>query len=241
MSQGTINTYIHEGETLHIRTRIGNRRQKNLRLIIKPCGEILLSTPPQVSKRVRERFVGERLAWLVTKQRELAKHAAAKPQYHHGSEHWLLGSPYPLVIDKQPHRSHQFSERVIILRLPNPNNERVAAQLNAFYRDEAQRYFAERLHAVMPLTPWVNKAPELRVRRMKRQWGNCAAKGHITLNQHLIKAPPECIDQVIIHELCHLKHFNHSAAFYGLMDQAMPDWRNHRQHLRTLAPHLLPV
>lgn len=233
-------TIEYRGETLHLRTRIGNRRQKTLRLIVKSDGEIVLSAPPRVSQATREAFVRERWDWLLAQQRRMRAQSPLKPQYHHGSEHILLGKLYHLHIEQQSRRGHELAANALIVRLPNPSAEQVAAQLNVFYREHAQDYFRQRLARLMPRAPWVVATPELRVRRMKRQWGNCSQKGHITLNQHLIKAPASCIDGVIMHELCHLKHFNHSAAFYALMDSAMSDWRAHRDALRALAPQILP-
>ena len=67
--------------------------------------------------------------------------------------------------------------------------------------------------------------PDIKLRKMKRQWGNCSLKGIITLNTALIKAPEICIDYVILHELCHFAEHNHSPRFYRLLTQVMPDWK----------------
>jgi predicted metal-dependent hydrolase len=72
----------------------------------------------------------------------------------------------------------------------------------------------------------------MRLRLMKKTWGSCSAKGVITLNPHLVKAPPQCIDYVIAHEICHLKEHNHGKGFYALQDQLYPDWREAKAHLR---------
>lgn len=54
--------------------------------------------------------------------------------------------------------------------------------------------------------------------------GQCSPNGRITLNPHLVKAPRECIDYVVLHELCHIAEHNHSERFYRLMGQVMPQW-----------------
>ena len=59
-----------------------------------------------------------------------------------------------------------------------------------------------------------------------------AFEGKISINIELIKAPKECIDYVITHELCHLKEFNHSRAFWDLVGQALPDYADSRKYLR---------
>jgi predicted metal-dependent hydrolase len=73
-------------------------------------------------------------------------------------------------------------------------------------------------------------------RSMPRRWGSWSRSGRISLNPELIRAPTACIDYVITHELIHLIHPHHGAAFYELLETLMPDWRNRKQRLeRTLS------
>jgi hypothetical protein len=60
---------------------------------------------------------------------------------------------------------------------------------------------------------------------MQKQWGSCSPEGRITLNPNLVKAKRDCVDYVILHELCHLAEHNHSEHFYRLMAQVMPNWQ----------------
>ena len=76
--------------------------------------------------------------------------------------------------------------------------------------------------------------PRLAIRRMKTRWGSMSPNGTLTLNSDLVRAPRECIEYVVTHELCHLKHRHHDAAFYGLLEQHMPDWEK-RKHKLELA------
>ena len=70
---------------------------------------------------------------------------------------------------------------------------------------------------------------------MEKRWGSCTTGGKIILNVELIKAPVSCITYVILHELCHLVHHNHSLAFYSLLESFMPDWRRWKQLLETMS------
>jgi predicted metal-dependent hydrolase len=115
----------------------------------------------------------------------------------------------------------------------------VRALLRGWYREQAVAYFGDRLSALCKRAPWCgDDIPELRVRRMKRTWGNCSTRGRITLNTALIKAPPELIDYVICHEICHLSEHNHGPAFYALQETIYPRWREMRQELRA-SGHIL--
>ena len=75
--------------------------------------------------------------------------------------------------------------------------------------------------------------PALKIRKMKTLWGSFSVKRGITLNLELIKAPRECIEYVVIHELCHLFHLNHGPKFYNLLEQFLPDWTKRKHKLET--------
>jgi predicted SprT family Zn-dependent metalloprotease len=69
-------------------------------------------------------------------------------------------------------------------------------------------------------------------------WGRCSPHGRITLNPHLVKASRECIDYVILHELCYIAEHNHSESF-RLMSQVMPGWEKTKERLDGMAARLL--
>ena len=94
--------------------------------------------------------------------------------------------------------------------------------------------FAERLAACFPLAAaWGVAYPRLSVRRMRARWGSCGASGHIILNLRLIQRRPELIDYVVIHELCHLKQFNHSNRFWQLVEKHDPTYNESVEWLKT--------
>ena len=83
------------------------------------------------------------------------------------------------------------------------------------------------------MQPLVVAWPELMLRRMKSQWGNCHwRQGYITLNTALARCPETLRDYVALHELVHFVHPDHGPGFYWLMDRLMPDWRQRRKELR---------
>ena len=70
------------------------------------------------------------------------------------------------------------------------------------------------------------------IRTQKTRWGSCSSKGNLNFNCLLMLAPPEVLDSVVVHELCHRKHMNHSAAFYAEIDRVFPDYKIHHAWLK---------
>ncbi len=77
------------------------------------------------------------------------------------------------------------------------------------------------------------KAGKLAYRNMKSRWGSCQpSTGRICINTRLALYPPECLEYVVVHELCHLLERGHGPGFYALLDAALPDWKDARARLK---------
>lgn len=106
------------------------------------------------------------------------------------------------------------------------------SSLKKFYRTEAEVYLKNRL---VYLSTQTGLSPtKLSFRSTRARWGSCSSQGHISLNWKLICHTPQLIDYVIVHELCHLKHLNHSAEFWNLVESHFPAHREARKMLNQL-------
>ena len=82
--------------------------------------------------------------------------------------------------------------------------------------------------------PRVGRTPgRVAIRDQKSRWGSCSGKGNLNFNWKLIMAPPGALDYVVIHELCHLREFNHSPRFWTLVAAQMPDYEVWKKWLKT--------
>ncbi len=70
------------------------------------------------------------------------------------------------------------------------------------------------------------------IRSQKTRWGSCSARGHLSFNCLLMLMPPDIIDYVVVHELCHRREMNHSPRFYALLGSLVPDWRQRGQWIK---------
>ena len=73
------------------------------------------------------------------------------------------------------------------------------------------------------------------VKHMRSRWGSCSSRKAVSLNSKLIMTPERCIEYVMVHELCHLIHFNHSENFYSLLAEILPDWKERKKELRSFS------
>ena len=123
----------------------------------------------------------------------------------------------------------------IVGRLPRP--EEAPPLLPEPDRRECDRLLWEAVLRVYPLVaPDGVPMPQIKLRKMKSQWGNCHYRqGYITLNTALARCPEFLRDYVALHELVHFLHHDHGPGFYAAMDARMPDWRKRRQELKRYA------
>jgi predicted metal-dependent hydrolase len=155
-------------------------------------------------------------------------------RYRQGAHHYYLGRNLVLDIWRDPLTQPHVVLRTdrIEVHVREWGEDTVRATLLHWYRHQAQLYFYQRMFMIASSAWWLRGVPHaMQLRRMKRSWGTCSTSGLITLNPLLMKAPPQYIDYVIAHELCHLREHNHSPAFYRLLDRLMPNWETLRNAL----------
>jgi predicted metal-dependent hydrolase len=154
--------------------------------------------------------------------------------YINGEKHLYLGEQYSLVINSGSRLKSSviLSNDEIHVTTTQQDPESIKLALRGWYLGQARRVFSQRLHEVAARADWIgDRTIPLKLRRMKRTWGNCSSTGVIKLNTHLIKAPLAVLDSVIAHELCHLQEMNHGRAFYVLLEQLNPNWKKDRNRL----------
>ena len=121
---------------------------------------------------------------------------------------------------------------------PGPSSQprAVEAALWEWYRQQAEGIFQARLQGCLAkMGLGAGEGPKtLVIRRYKSRWGGMSPKGVLSLNLDLIRAPLECLDYVILHELCHLREPKHGPRFWALLDRVLPDWRRRKDKLERL-------
>ncbi len=218
---------------------IFTERRRDCRVSVGKTG-IRIRLASGISRDERDRHVRDLIGWAERQVREKGwPHPEPRRRYLNGELIRLAGETYRIDVAHSTRQrvSATLSEGHLLLSLPY--------DLDADERDEAlsetvakvcQRHFADwmynRVHTLNTLhygLPFEN----VRLKHNRSNWGSCSVAGNINLNVRLLLAPLEVLDYVIIHELAHLKHHNHSRAFWNLVRQAMPDYHRHVDWLRV--------
>ena len=218
-------------------------RTTRVAIHVDPDGSVVVDAPPGQPDESIAGAVHRRARWIVAHvfdARGRFQHVTPK-EYVSGEQVLYLGRRYVLKVvrdDGDPGSAGLRGNRLEI-RSPDGTRAKTKTLMRLWYRDRASDYFRRRIVSLSKELPWVAEVPPFRLMEMKRQWGNCSVDGVVTLNPHLIKAPRECVDYVIVHELAHLKHHDHGASFTKLVSDAIPTWRRTKDQLDDLAEVLL--
>lgn len=232
-----------------------SRRRRTLAIEVQPEPRIIVRAPSGWSRALIEARVTERIPWIgrhVRRFRSLAAVLPPPPAYVTGDLLAYVGEFHRLEV--------VAAGRPAVARLPGTlrvgvppgaGPDRVRRVLETWYRARAGELFATLLDERFD---WFrgrgHPLPVIAVRKMTSRWGTLAARrrrgtlhwpgatprgaSRMTLNLALVRAPRECAEYVIVHELCHLEHRGHGRDFYRLMDHQLPDWPERKRRLESL-------
>lgn len=234
---------VFEGVT--ITYQLEYKEVKNLNLRIRKDGQVYVSANPLVPLEEIDSFVLRKGTYILSaleQIRSLTQFKAQEKQYVSGETFYIQGRSLRLIVIQANKNSVSSDGVYIYLRIKDPDDI-VAKQriVNRFLDQQCHAIFEKILTELYPLFQKYSVAmPKLRIRDMDTRWGSCLAKkGIITLNKRLLEAPRSCIEYVVMHELCHFIHPNHSKQFYDFLTMIMPDWKDRKNKLDAHAIYWL--
>lgn len=212
---------------------------RHMSLSVRP-GRISLTAGRTVPVKMLIKFTLDSWNWVESQKKfwEELQAKYPKKQYASGEIFPIQGVDHSLKLQLVPGRRGQARAEngVLIAEVPEKYatsaeqaREFVRSSVRGFYEDLGRRVISERLHFFskeMELFP-----REVSYRCQKTRWGSCSSNGHISFNWRLSAVPLEVLDYVVVHELAHLKHHNHSRNFWKLVERHSPRWRKIRKWL----------
>lgn len=210
-------------------------RKKSIGVELTCHHEVVVRVPSALGERAIREGVSKCLPWLRKKLAALPLTATASA-LDTGREVLLLGEVKKLVVEGQEQPACQVVALGAELRVAIPVKEGVEREsatrvaLVAWYRKRAAEVICGLVGHYSAILQVV--VPPFSVTSARRRWGSCGSNGRLNFAWRLVMAPLELVEYVVVHELCHLKRRDHSPAFWALVAEVLPDYRERRRRLQ---------
>ncbi|MEE7625278.1 SprT family zinc-dependent metalloprotease [Methylobacter sp. Wu8] len=217
-----------------------SQRATQTRIIVTP-GKVEVVAPVKVAEHKIHQFVQSKQQWIVQAMDKIAakthQHKTLAPTvYGHGADIPYQGESYKLAVrpTKLKRIKIEFS-REFIAHVPDAL---MIQDHSAEIKDALIRWMKK--ESKIQVEQLVNRHAErkqlfpqtIKIKTQKSRWGSCGIHNDININWLLIIAPPEVLEYVVVHELCHIKVRNHSAHFWALVAEHLPDYQSRRHWLK---------
>ncbi|MDG1154247.1 MAG: SprT family zinc-dependent metalloprotease [Alphaproteobacteria bacterium] len=207
--------------------------RKNLSINVNHKMDIILCAPYNYSIDKMQKAILDKRIWIKKQLKFFEKYHPyiTTRKYVSGETHMYLGRQYRLKITSDYCKDVKLKGGYFYMMANDP--EQAKKKMDAWYKEKSKYKLINRLEHCVNKVPFA-KMPIINIRKMEKRWGSLSENGVMTLNRDLIKAPVDCIDYVILHELCHQKHMNHSKSFWNLLQEVCPDWEKTKHKLEML-------
>lgn len=213
--------------------RLIRSKRKTIALIIRPDGSLEVRAPLHLPQKDILEWVASKNSWIEKHRQQVLRVQAEKAgipnrPLQSGDLVYVMGKTYPLrVIKTQTKTLRLEATRLVMSSDLLPNAHTVLQQ---FLTNFLNLTLTLRLAKFSDL---IGKKPAMvRISNARTRWGSCSSNGNIALNWRLAMAPPEILDYIIVHELTHLKHPNHSRTFWAEVGHILPDYKARKQWLK---------
>lgn len=215
------------------------KKKKNISITVKPGGEVVVTAPYGLEDKLVQEVVYKKSKWILDKLKAIGNIDETKEKkYENGERIKYLGSEYFLKVIEGNFESYGVridGENLIVYingELDKSKRQELTKEiLKAWLKEQARIKFRERTKFygdILKLIP-----NRITIKDQKTRWGSCSSRRNINYNWRLIMAPLSILDYVVVHELCHLEHMNHSKEFWNLVKEITPDYKEKREWLKN--------
>jgi predicted metal-dependent hydrolase len=208
--------------------------RKSLALTVKPDMGIILKCPLEAEDERIEKFLKRKWSWMNKQLKffEKVQRKKYEPECISGESFFYLGRQYKLMVKRAEEDSVKLLRGILQVTTTQPvkDGNYTKKLLDIWYKGKYQIIFDERFLEMQKRFEY-KSMPILKVRVMSKRWGSFLNKEQIALNPKLIHSSKECIDYVIVHELCHMKYKDHSKKFWEFLDEKYPKWQKVKDKL----------
>lgn len=210
---------------------IRSPRRKRIAIGLSPSGGWFIGVPAHYTKDSLLRILtgDKEIPALIEKLEKKAAEAVPAKNYNEGEELFFRGESLPL------RWASDAGSQPVELR---DGALYISAERKGSEAESLEIWYGRQLYYILreTLPPWTKKigvAPKkISIKRVKTLWGSCSSKGSLTFSTRLALVPPRLLEYVVVHELVHMKHMNHSERFWAEVERNLPDYRERRDELK---------
>jgi predicted metal-dependent hydrolase len=210
-------------------------KRRTIALVVTQDARLIVRAPIKTPESYIIDVVKQKERWVRKKIMEISsKPSLPDKEFVDGEFFLFLGRSYPLRIKTNTPQPVILRDGIEV-NIAEPSI--IRETLIKWYKDEARKKIADRCEWISNITGY--KPVSVKISNAKKRWGSCSHMGNLNLSWHLILAPMEIIDYVIVHELVHLEVKNHSKYFWNKVRTVMPDYNDRRHWLKQNGRDLL--
>jgi predicted metal-dependent hydrolase len=208
--------------------------KKNISIKLDSNGEIIVYAPIGVSHKYIENILLKKQKWIITNIEKI------KNSYLNNKDRIVfLGNQYIPQIEKSENEKININDKFIFIKTKSLDKEYLNNLLLKWYMIQANKILVNR---ITDLARRYNLIPsKVFIKNQKSRWGSCNSRNEIRLNWRLVLMPYSVMDYIITHELCHLKHMNHSKDFWNLVENFIPNYKDSEKWLKNNGISILKI
>ncbi|MGH4119836.1 M48 family metallopeptidase [Clostridium sp.] len=222
--------------TKYVEFEVEYKNRKTLQISVEPPDKITVVAPLETPEDIIIRKVKSKAKWIIEQLYSFKNMNYQKNyrEYVNGESFMYLGRNYSLqiVVDEKVKKPQvKLYHSKFYVTVPSKNSEIIEKAMEHWYRMKTKEKVEERIKYYQP---FFNKKPiAIKIKEQRKRWGSCTSKNVLLFNWRCSMARSNVLDYIVVHEMCHMYHKNHSKEFWELLYSVMPDYENRKEWLKN--------
>lgn len=213
------------------------KKRRTIEIRIDPPGRVIVTAPSGADEDEILKIVQNKGHWITKKLRDVKNiNIKEERDFKDGDLFLYMGNDYPLklIIEKNIKNIEvKYSAENIIVISPSADKELIRKAMKLWYREKTEEIIHDRMKELQKY--FDRKPSDIKIKEQKKRWASCTSKGRLLFNWRCSMASVQAVDYIIVHEMCHLYHMNHSKSFWNKVSSVLPDYKKRSEWLKNNA------
>ncbi|PKM78744.1 MAG: M48 family peptidase [Firmicutes bacterium HGW-Firmicutes-15] len=222
-------------DTVVVQFEVIFRKRKSMTIIVEAPDKVIAIVPIRTGQAIILEKVQAKAPWIIKKLEYFrnVQQLHTPREFADGESFLYLGEDYQLQVEHDISLGRpevKFKQGRLCICTPTIDKITLASALGGWYRQRAKEIIPGRVNYYQYKIP---KEPNrIVIKDQKKRWGSCSSKGNLNFNWRIVMAPVAVMDYIVVHEMCHLVHLNHSKEFWNLVAEILPDYKDVQKWLK---------